>query len=193
LSRDQIDVLFARVRDGDRRAVEPAFEALCPIVRRYCLKLLGDATDADDAMQASLIKMFEQAPDYDPNRSAVGWALAFAYWECRTLRKTSERQNRRDGGLLAEKQIPGLSDPETDLSQAELEALATRLLGALPPEDLALLGNDDGDYRMSLEGALQDLSNSARRKRKQRIVARLRQAFLEILSPASAHRGEAER
>jgi len=190
LDRDDIDALFERVKDGDRRAVAPAFEALCPIVRRYCLKLLGDEANADDAMQASLIKMFEQAPDYDPRRSAVGWALAFAYWECRTLRKMSQRRARREGTQLFDFQGPALSDPETELSQAELSATASQLVEGLSLEDRALLGSEGLAPEQSLEGALLDLSPTARRKRKQRIMERLRRAFVEIISPQSAGASE---
>lgn len=185
LPQDDIDTLFTRVKEGDRAAVGPAFEALWPVVRRYCLKLLGDESDSDDAAQASLIKMFEQAPDYDPRRSAVAWALTFSYFECLTLRKTRKRQAAREADPDALSRQASFADPERALSEAEVRRIASDLLAELPPGDRALLGVDETSRCANVERALESLAPSLKRKRKQRVLDRLRRAFREIISPAT--------
>ena len=193
LHPDDIDTLFTRVKEGDRAAVEPAFEALCPVVRRYCFKLLGDESDSDDATQASLIKMFEQAPDYDPQRSTVAWALTFAYFECLTLRKTRARQLARAADPEALSRQTSFVDPERELSEAEVRRVASDLLEALPSADRALLGVDETSSHTAVQQALASLAPSLRRKRKQRVLERLRHAFREIVAPAApAPRAEGE-
>lgn len=157
--------------------MEPAFEALCPIVRRYCRKFLENEADAEDAAQVSLIKMFEQAPDYDKTRSAVGFALSFAYWECRTFRKNAYRRAAREARGPSLTPLSAEGDPERELSEAELSRFAAELIETLSPEERALLGEE---ALLNLSPAL---SPVAQRKRKQRLLERLRSAFREILSP----------
>lgn len=190
LHRDDIDTLFTRVKEGNRAAVEPAFEALWPVVRRYCLKLLGDESDADDATQSSLIKMFEQAPDYDPQRSAVAWALTFSYFECLTLRKTRARRQAREADPDALSRQASFADPERALSEAEVRRFANDLLAELQPADRALLGVDETSSYAAVQQALESLAPSLRRKRKQRVLDRLRRAFREIITPAASSIGD---
>ena len=61
--------------DGDRGAIAFVYRSLWPIVVRYCTSLVGDPNEAEDLAQTSLLKLFEQAHDYDPNKSAEAWAL----------------------------------------------------------------------------------------------------------------------
>ena len=78
LAPDELDGLFARVADGDRAAFGPVFGALYPRVHAVCARITGNAADAEDAAQATMVKLFEQSHRYEAGRSALGWALALA-------------------------------------------------------------------------------------------------------------------
>jgi RNA polymerase sigma factor (sigma-70 family) len=174
-----LDQLFTRVALGDRAAVEDAFQALHPIVRRYCRKRLGDTSDAEDATQTTLIKMFEQAADYDSKRSSVSWALAIAYFECQTTRKSRLRDALRHPLVDTSLQPTNLPDPEAILSEQQLTDIASELVRDLSPEDQSLVGAGTSDLTESLS----QVSLPAHRKRKQRLLSRLSRAFSAIVAP----------
>lgn len=181
MTNTELDDLFRRVADGDRSAVEPAFRLLWPIVRRYCASKTRDESCADDAAQSTLVKMFEQAVHYDPTKPAIAWALALAYWECRTQGTRDRRELVRAGETTPDDHGDPAPHPEAAFSDAEATRLALQLLAELPPEERALLeGNEEG-----LGDTLQALAPAARRKRKQRLLEQLRSAWNEILRPGA--------
>jgi RNA polymerase sigma-70 factor (ECF subfamily) len=176
LESSDIDRLFGRVARGERAAVEPAFRALRPIVQRYCLRLLQDDADAEDATQTSLIKMFEQAPEYNREHSAVGWALSIAFFECRTERKKRSRKREVSSEVELSSRQP---TAEAELSLGQWRGVAEALLAELSPEDRALLEGREEEVGRELAA----LAPATRRKRKQRLVERLKDAFRDIVSP----------
>lgn len=178
--RPQLDVWLAEVASGNERAVAPLYSALLPIVLRHCERALGKGPDAEDAAQSALIKLFEQAPDYDQKTPAVAWALAIAYWQCRTIRSRARRQ--KDKTELNHDMDYGHSlDPETLLAQSEVANITQNIVSQLAEEDRILLGLDSS----AIGQALINESPATQRKRKQRLLARLHEAFLAIVSPRS--------
>src|SRR4051812_36910792 len=87
-----------RLADGDRSAFEPVYASLWAPLRAFCRRALP-ADDADDAAQHALLKVFDRASSFEPERDALTWALALAAWECRTLRK--RRMRAREVGVEA--------------------------------------------------------------------------------------------
>ena len=150
--RAELDGLMARLASGDRSALRPAFDALWPLLQRYCNKAAG--SDGEDAAQGALIKVFAQAGDYDPSRGALPWALSIAAWECRTARKRRSRSRELPLLGLAERLDP--RTPEEAAVEADLRAAALEVLGTLGPRDVeALLGEREGPtFRKRLQRAL---------------------------------------
>lgn len=177
-----MDELFEALKLGDAEAVDEIYKRLRPIVTRYCFSFLKNETDAEDATQRALIKMFEQATAYDPSRPALGWALSFAYWECRT--ESSRRRRRKHESLDAVPETASLLEPEALVTEAELLKIVSDLLQQLSLDERLLLLGEHG----SGSEALSHLSDLARRKRKQRIFARLREAFEQIVHPENQRR-----
>jgi DNA-directed RNA polymerase specialized sigma24 family protein len=117
---------LARLADGDRTALEPAFARLHPLVFRFCKRVL-DAPTAEDASQEALVNLFAHMGEYDSTRDPVPWALAFAANACRTSRKRVIRC-REQGD------VPEMSDdaePDSPLIEAELRAAVTATLSTL--------------------------------------------------------------
>lgn len=121
---------LARVADGDRAALEPAFARLHPLVLGFCRRLL-DGPTAEDAAQEALVNLFTHSGDYDASRDPVPWALAFASNACRTARKRTIR--RREQGDVPE--LSSDSEPEGPLMEAELRAAVQGILATLSPLD----------------------------------------------------------
>ncbi len=170
-----------RLAQGERKAVDEVYAILWPVLLRYCQSKLSQTADAQDAAQQALIKMIEQAPQYDASRPAMGWALSFAYWECRTEQR--RRQRKRTDGEEPLAAVSTEGSPESELLDTELKSAALDLLSTLTDEERALCTDDE----TQLGATLRQLSPAARRKRKQRLLDRLRQGFQLILHP---ERGE---
>ena len=164
--RRRIQLLVARVADGDLAAVAPAFDALWPLLRRFATRALASDADAEDAAQRALVKLFEQAAFFDPARDALGWVLTIVAFECRTARRARGRRREQplDGvGLAA-----GGDSPEAIAVQRDLEDAARAALGELGDADAEAIGAMLAGSRP--EGA-------TFRKRLQRALGRLRGAW----------------
>jgi RNA polymerase sigma factor (sigma-70 family) len=94
LSADALpdETLASRAQQGDRQAFEALVGrhkgALYRLVRRY----LGNADDAYDLLQETLISVWENLPRYDPKRSFFAWTRTIALNKCRDF---SRRQRFR--------------------------------------------------------------------------------------------------
>jgi RNA polymerase sigma-70 factor (ECF subfamily) len=167
-TREEIQLLLTRLGDGDRKAIEPAFAALWPVLRGFSIRALHNKADAEDATQQALAKIFEQAASFDPSRDGVGWSLAIVSYECRTLRRKAQRRREQP---LSGISVPPFSGPtpEALVLDRDLEAAAREVLGGLKDQDVE-----------TIVAALEECrpaSSTAFRKRLQRALGRLRSAW----------------
>jgi RNA polymerase sigma factor (sigma-70 family) len=171
-ARAQLNEQMRRLADGDRSAFEPVYASLCAPLRAFCRRSLAEG-DADDAAQHALIKLFERASTFEPDRDALTWALAIAAWEVRTVRK--RRARAREVGVEA---AAGVTDarpsPEGRLIDAELEAAAIDVLGTLNDSDRETL-------ELTVTGeSPEGVAGSTFRKRRERAMSRLRDAWRRV-------------
>ncbi|MEO1229844.1 MAG: sigma-70 family RNA polymerase sigma factor [Myxococcota bacterium] len=156
-----------QLRDGDREAFEPVYRALWPLVRDFAARAGG--ADGQDVAQQALLRLFERSADYDEQHRVEAWALSITAWEIRTARK--RRSRRREVSFDAAP--PSVTEhPEDALIRRCLAEEATRVLGQLRPADRDTLQLAFGEEAESMSANL--------RKRKQRALARLRQAWRSI-------------
>lgn len=180
LPPDELDGLFARVADGDRAAFGLVFGALYPRVHAVCARITGNSADADDAAQATMVKLFEQSHRYEPGRSALGWALALAVWEARTVSRANQRRSARSSSELALERLEDHGRPADDLlADNELERL---LAGAIAD----LSATQQAAVQATLRGFIPaDAAGAATlRKQRQRAVVQLRDWFTRRLRPS---------
>jgi RNA polymerase sigma-70 factor (ECF subfamily) len=171
----ELDLLLARLADGDRSAFPQVFARLWPPIRRLCSSLLRNEADAADAAQEALQKILERAPaDYDRSRAALPWALAIAGWECRTLLR--KRQRRRE---VPEQERPESAlDPEQSFVQQDLDRAALEALGSLSePDRQTLIATFWAEAAAAPDAAP---AAATVRKRRQRALARLRDTFRRL-------------
>jgi len=158
---------MVRLVDGDRAAFDPLFAALHP--RAVALaRMRLDASDADDAAQQTLVRVFARAHEFTPGRPVLPWFYAIAANEIHGLARGRARGAARCATLDAADHVAGGADPEAALVDAELRASLRAAIGALDDASAsavrALLGEE---ARAGVEPA-------AFRKRVSRAYARLR-------------------
>jgi RNA polymerase sigma-70 factor (ECF subfamily) len=165
-----LDALMARLADGDRSAFTPVFRLLWQPTLRMCTSILKNDADANDAAQQSMEKILARASSYDASRPAMPWALAIAAWECRTIRQSRRRRRETPEELVKEASTTGAEEEiaQHDLTQAALDAL-----GHLSEADKETLIATFWEESSSATGA-------TLRKRRERAVRRLREAFRRI-------------
>lgn len=168
-----LDRAFARLADGDRSAFNEVFTVLWPRLLAFCERMLGSSADAEDAAQNALTTLLSQSANYDPDRSALGWALALATWECRTQRRRKTR-SRIDDIDVPERVAPGLN-PEAESARTELLEAAEFAMAALSESDKQLVK----DTLFELAEA-DGPDSAALRKRRQRAFERLRAAWRRL-------------
>lgn len=165
-----LDVLMARLAQGDRSVFNAVFDVLWPRTLRLCASILKHEADAADAAQQAMTKIFERASDYDGERPAMPWALAIATWECRTvLRKRSRRREVPEESS----QEAHSSDDEHALVRRQLIEAAVVALGTLSDTDEEALVSMFWEEAASVSGA-------TLRKRRERAMTRLRATFRRL-------------
>jgi RNA polymerase sigma-70 factor (ECF subfamily) len=167
-ARAAIHQLMTRLGRGDRSAITPTFAALRPLLVAFATRALADEALGEDVAQQALLKVFEQAADFDPSRDGVAWALAIASYEVRTLRQRGRRRAEEPLGLAAERAMD-LHSPEEETIARDLERAARAVLAGMGAEDARVILAAMGDLRPSGDATF--------RKRLQRALARLRHAW----------------
>ena len=133
----------------------------------YVLSLVPNWADADDIVQQTRIRLWEQFDDFKPAGDFAAWARAIAFYQVRTYRKQASRQSQRLSGtaveLLAE--VAGGMSEELRarhfamqeclerLSAAKRELLARSYSGVETLKEIALsTGCTPGALRQKLLG-----------------------------------------
>jgi RNA polymerase sigma factor (sigma-70 family) len=169
--RIELQRCLTRLADGDRAAFRPVFELAWPRLRDVAARMMQSAADADDAAQAALVKLFERASEFDPERDAWAWMIGIVSYECLTLRRKTTRRRERVGDAAIAAVADGARNPEEQAIAGELEAVALEVVGTLKPEDRRTL-------RVALYGEGERAVPPATfRKRLERALVRLRAAW----------------
>ena len=168
--RNELQRCLTRLADGDRAAFRAVFDLVWPRVREIAGRMMPHASDADDAAQVCLLKVFERASEFDPDRDALAWIVGIVSYECLTIRRKTTRR-REAGGAALESLVDGATNPEERLISSELEQVAVATLGQLRPEDRETL-------RIAIFGEGERPAKPATfRKRVERALTRLRAAW----------------
>lgn len=171
VQRQKIHDHMARFADGDRAAFRPVFDELWPLMVAFCTGMRLDPSEAEDAAQQALLKVFSRIVDLDRSRDAVSWALTIAAYEVLTLRKQRTRRREADEALLVERADVGVG-PEEDAIARDLAAALLEALGELNARDQEALRDVLAD--------VQSGSGETGRKRRYRAIQRLKDLWWRI-------------
>ena len=168
--RLRLNASLARLADGDRSAFRAVFEVAQPAVLALTRRLMKGDPEHEDVAQQALLKVFERASRYDPDRAALPWILGIAAWECRTHR---QRVLRRREHVVPESLLSTGPDPEEWVVANDLRDALHELIGELKPADVEALAVAMGRQPRP------ELAAATFRKRLQRAMTRLKAAWEE--------------
>ncbi len=142
--------LMAAAQAGDRRAYEDLLRECLPLLRQICRARLRDATEAEDAVQDTLLTIHRARASYDASRPFRPWLVAIT--ERRALDRIRARGRRlgREAALDLAAELPapeGSADAALDANRAavklrdavqELPESQRTALGLTKLQDLSL-------------------------------------------------------
>lgn len=106
--------LIQRVAQGDQEAFSALYDRLSKPLFSLALEMLGDAAEAEDALQEICLQIWRRAATYDPTRSSVfSWAVMM------TRSKSIDRLRSRG---RRQRVVAGSTDEFEDLPDAASEA-----------------------------------------------------------------------
>lgn len=170
-ARKHVNSLMSRLADGDRSVFDEVYAALWPVMTAFCGRMLS-GSDAEDATQQALLKVFSRASTFDRTGDAFTWAITIATWEVRTIQK----QMTRSRTTFVEKQDTAdpADSPEALTSREELVTAARHVLGTLSESDQqTLVATFNDENPASVPGA-------TFRKRRERALVRLKEAWRKV-------------
>lgn len=168
--QDDEDQLFERwCRHADTRAFARFFEAVAPRLERLGLRLIGDAAEAEDLVQATFLAAIERRGELDPKRPAWPWLRGVLAHKARDVLRRTRRPI--DPARLKE---PLDQDPSEPAEQRELTEEVERAIldladpyrqvmllrvrhGMSIPEIADVLGRSPGTIRVQLHRAVSRL------------------------------------
>jgi RNA polymerase sigma-70 factor (ECF subfamily) len=77
--RDQLSAALARVAEGSQAALAEVYQRSSAKLFGICLRILGDRSEAEDALQDIYVNVWRKAGSFDPARaSPITWLAALA-------------------------------------------------------------------------------------------------------------------
>jgi RNA polymerase sigma factor (sigma-70 family) len=131
--------LARRAAKGEERAFATIFDRYHQRLYRYCLAIVGDAQDAQDALQNTMVKVLRGLPGEQRKIQLKPWLYRIAHNESIELLRRRRETRELDAGIAA----PGSGPAEEAASRerlrrliSDLEALPERQRGALVMREL---------------------------------------------------------
>ncbi|MFP5389263.1 MAG: sigma-70 family RNA polymerase sigma factor [Thermoleophilia bacterium] len=169
LGRSSDERLAQRATRGDGQALGAIFERYQQELYRFCLGLLGEPQDAQDALQNTMVKALRALPGEEREIALRPWLYRVAHNEAIDLRRTKRETQTLDGHLLdahssvAERaeqreRLEWLFRDLSDLPERQRAVLVMRELSGLDFVDIgAALGTSGAVVRQTLYEARRNL------------------------------------
>ncbi len=138
--------LTRRAIGGDQRALTAIFARYQEPLYRYCLAIVGDRQDAEDALQSTMLKVLRALPGEERRIELKPWLYRIAHNESVELIRRRRPSEELDTELLAGG--AGLAEEASQRERlrhllADLEQLPERQRGALVMRELGGLGFEE--------------------------------------------------
>ena len=128
--REALTRALGRVARGDRPALQDVYRLTSAKLFGICLRILGDRSEAEDALQDVYLSVWRRAGSFDPGRaSPISWLATLA----RNRSIDRLRSAKRMSAAAPAEAALEIADPSPDAAST-LEAAEdrSRLAGALP-------------------------------------------------------------
>ncbi len=140
------DSLVLRAAEGDRRAFEEIYSRYHQDLYRFCLAMLGNPQDAQDALQNTMVKVLRALPGEKREIRLKPWLYRIARNESvETLRKRRDNlELEREQGTVGAAGVAGVAETRDRLRVllADLERLPERQRAAVVMRELSGLDFD---------------------------------------------------
>ena len=165
-------------RGEARSAIARCARAHGPSLTRFCQVLLASGSEADEAVQETLLAAFDGAATFRGDAPVRGWLFGIARRICARRLEVRTRQARRRTLLIEGERAPGADDA---LDDARREQTLRELLEELrPTEREALLLRFEGELSYREVAAATGVDEAAARQRVSRALARMRKRLAEV-------------
>lgn len=192
------DELLTAARRGDTAALETLLLRYQPHLFRFGLRMCGNADEAGEVAQESLISMARSLRDFRGDSSVSSWLFTIARRFCIKKRRRSRfapaQQDSLDapGSVAAQRLADPGPDPERTTTNQELAAALTRAIDALsPPEREVLVLRDVEGLPAAEVAKILGISVEAVKSRLHRARIAVRQALAPMLARPASPRGTA--
>ena len=149
--RDHLSLLIARAGDGDDAAFSALYALTSRKMRKTARTVCARGTEVEDILQDAYLKIWRNAPNFDPDRSSpISWmAVIVRNTAIDALRLKTLPTTDLDFALLVPEPVPDASDG-FDYDRAR--PIAATAIRQLPQDRQALLSLAyiDGESRQSL-------------------------------------------
>jgi RNA polymerase sigma-70 factor (ECF subfamily) len=123
--------LMAAAQDGDQHAYQSLLREILPLLRGICRSRLRDPSEAEDAVQDTLLTLHRVRATYDPARPFRPWLVAIA--EHRALDRDRQRGRRAAREAPIEEAAAIAAPAGEDAESAAAAAHLRRAIADLPP------------------------------------------------------------
>lgn len=161
---------LAALADGERRAFDPVYRMLWPLLVRFIAGVSGDGSLAEEIAQRAMLKIFSRVVTFDRSRDALAWSMTIALNEYRSYRRTrANAPGALDDSALVE--VPANDTPEAIAIRDSLREAVREVLTALRASDREAI------VAAIYEGLRPPVTGAAFRKRLQRALANARHVW----------------
>ena len=137
--------LINGLRDNDRASLEAIYDAYCSAAYALALRVLGEAAEAEDAVQESFLALWRQAARLDPARGIRSYLFTIVH--NKAIDRVRQRGRKAETHLDLEAPFAAPSDgPEETVTRGEEQQSVREALLSLPDEQrhTVLLAYFDG-------------------------------------------------
>jgi len=130
MSQQPLDLeCMERLKSGDPRALRELYDRYTSLLYPVALRIVGNPTDAEDAVQRSWVQAWQTAASYDPRRGPVAaWLLTMVRSRALDLARSTVSRRRAED---AAEQEPPNAPPDDPAGSAERTALRENITRAL--------------------------------------------------------------
>ena len=135
---DRDTELMMRFRDGDKEAFRVLFQNNHRRLYQFCWRFLGNAQEAEDAVQETFIRVYSAGASYRPRARFTTWLYTIARNLCLNRLTKIQRENKdpdQEHGPqapLIERLPSEAHGPEQQLEEKELSRVVERAVHNLP-------------------------------------------------------------
>jgi RNA polymerase sigma-70 factor (ECF subfamily) len=148
------DDLVARLRAGDRRAVEQAYVAHHAAIRGFARRLVGDDSSAEDIVHEAFVALPRAIRGFRGEGSLRSFLIGVAINHSRRHVRSAMRRRRATERLAAHDEVispPAARTPAEDLARKRLASRLWSALDQLPIEQRAVFVLCEAEQRTSVE------------------------------------------